>query len=75
MFPPSIVQDKKTPLMYAALNKSAQALAVVEVLLKAGAEVNARDKVSAWEGGMAHIYMWIYMRRAAKVHYCGVFNF
>ena len=39
---------KKTPLMYAA--QYAKSLAVVDVLLKAGADANARDDVSAWEG-------------------------
>ena len=43
----SIVQEKRTPLMYAALSKSAQALALVALLLKADADVNARDRVSA----------------------------
>ena len=47
----SIWQNKQTPLMFAARNKSAQAPAVVERLLKAGADVNAVDYVSAWEGG------------------------
>ena len=49
---------KKTPLMYAA--QYAKSLALVDVLLKAGANVKARDDVSAWEGdGMGwrtHIY-------------------
>ena len=34
--------------MYVA--QYAKSLALVEVLLKAGADVNARNKVSAWEG-------------------------
>ena len=47
----SIVQfDKKTPLFYAAQNESALAPAVVARLLKAGADVNATNDVSAWEG-------------------------
>ena len=46
----SILQLGKTPLHYAARNKSAQAAAVVARLLEAGAEVNASNKVSAWEG-------------------------
>ena len=49
----SIVQDNETPLMCAAqYNESAQALAIVERLLVAKAEVNATDRVSAWEGYM-----------------------
>ena len=47
----SIVQRKWTSLMLAArYNKSAQALAVAARLLKAGADVNAADRVTAWEG-------------------------
>ena len=47
----SIVQGTPTPLMYAAgYNESAQSPALVELLLKAGADVNAANKVSAWEG-------------------------
>ena len=46
-----IVQDKGTPLLYAAVSKSAQSPALVELLLKAEADVNAADDVSAWEGG------------------------
>ena len=50
----------RTALMCAAgWNKSAQAPAVVEVLLEAGAEVDARDEVSACErdGGVGcHIH-------------------
>ena len=44
--------------MYAARNKSAQAPALVELLLEAEADVNAADKVSAWEGdGVGrHVY-------------------
>ena len=54
----SIVQWKKTPLLYAARNESAQARAVVELLLKAGADVNATDYVSGWDrdGVGCHIY-------------------
>ena len=44
--------------MFAAKNESAQALAVVERLLKAGADVNAADKVSAWEGGGVGCHMY-----------------
>ena len=49
--------------MYAAgYNKSAQVPAVVEVLLEAGAEVDARDKVSAWERGWGRVaYTWVSM--------------
>ena len=39
----------ETPLMCAAENKSAQAPAIVQLLLKAEADVNATDKVDAWE--------------------------
>ena len=38
--------------MYAAKNKSAQAPAIVERLLKAGAEVNAADDVSSLGEGV-----------------------
>ena len=44
-----ILKGNKTPLMYAARN--AESPAVVELLLKAAADVNAMDDVSAWEGG------------------------
>ena len=37
--------------MFAAENKSAQSPAIVELLLEAGADVNARTRVSAWEEG------------------------
>ena len=37
-----------TPLMFEALNKSAQAPALVELLLKGKADVNATNDVSAW---------------------------
>ena len=43
--------ENKTPLIRAAESKSAQAPAVVERLLEGGADVNAVDKVSAWERG------------------------
>ena len=46
----SVVQLKQTPLMYAVRNESAQSPAVVELLLKAEADVNAANDVSAWEG-------------------------
>ena len=48
----SIVQYYKWTALHLAarFNKSAQAPAVVEVLLEAGAEVDARDAVNAWEG-------------------------
>ena len=45
------MQGKKTPLIFTAENESAQSPAIVERLLKAGADVNAWDDVSAWEGG------------------------
>ena len=48
--PRLIVQDKRTPLMYAARNKSEHSAALVKVLLGAEAEVNAADKVSAIGG-------------------------
>ena len=57
--PHSIAQARVTPLMFAAWNKSAQAPALVELLLKAEADVNAADKVSAWEGawsGVPYVY-------------------
>ena len=48
--------------MLSAQNKSAQAPAVVERLLKAEAEVNAVDLVSAWEGGWGRVaYTWVSM--------------
>ena len=52
------MQINKTPLMYAAENESAHSPALVELLLEAEADVNAADKVSAWEGdGVGwHIY-------------------
>ena len=61
----SIVQFKTTPLFYAAENKSAQALAVLERLLKAGAEVNATNMVSAWDadGVGWHVCMGKYVTR------------
>ena len=47
--------------MFAAKNESAQAPAVVECLLKAGADVNAVDEVSAWKGVVwGDIYMGTY---------------
>ena len=49
----SIVQTKKTPLMYAARNESAQAPAVVKLLLQGKADVDAADSVSACEGDSA----------------------
>ena len=42
------MQEGKTPLMYAV--EYTTSLAVLEVLLEAKAEVNAKDYVSAWEG-------------------------
>ena len=45
----SIAQNKATPLMFAAKNESAQSPALVELLLKAKAEANARNSVSTWE--------------------------
>ena len=60
MYSDSVVQEKKTPLILAAENnKSAQASAIVERLLKGKADVDARDSVSPWEGGVVwsdHIY-------------------
>ena len=44
--------------MFAAKNESAQALAVVERLLKAGADVNAADDVSGWERGSVGCLLW-----------------
>ena len=53
VWPHSIVQSKNTPLFYAVLhNKSAQAPAIVNCLLKRKADVDARDGVSAWDRGM-----------------------
>ena len=51
-----ILKGNKTPLMYAARN--AESPAVVELLLKAGADVYAMDKVSGWDrdGVGCHIY-------------------
>ena len=45
--PRLIVQNKRTPLMYAAQNKSEHSAALAKVLVGAGAEVNAADRVSA----------------------------
>ena len=44
--------------MFAAHNKSAQALALVALLLEGKADVNAVDDVSAWEGDgvRGHVY-------------------
>ena len=42
------MQYQKTPLMYAA--QYAKSPAIVDVLLEAGANVKAKDRVSAWEG-------------------------
>ena len=51
-----IVQERKTPLMWAAKNDDAHLPSrkpvIVELLLKAKADVNAADKVSAFEEGM-----------------------
>ena len=56
------MQDKRTALMLAVQNESAQAPAVVEVLLEAGAEVDARDKASARERGWGRMsYTWVSM--------------
>ncbi len=44
--------------MCAALSESAQSPAVVELLLKAEADVNATDYVSAWEGDGVGCYMY-----------------
>ena len=55
----SITQyDKRTPLMYAAENESRQSPAMVVLLLRAGADVNATDRVSGWDrdGVGCHIY-------------------
>ena len=46
-----------TPLMFEALNKSAQAPALVELLLKGKADVNAIGHVSAREGNGAGCHM------------------
>ena len=46
----SIVQDKRTPLMHAAENESAQSPALVELLLEGKTDVNAAGRVNAWEG-------------------------
>ena len=43
-----MVQENDSPLMYVA--EHAKSLELVDVLLKAKAEVNARNIVSAWEG-------------------------
>ena len=48
--PARVVQDKDTPLMYAAQNESKCSLELMEVLLGAGAEVNAASDVSAIGG-------------------------
>ena len=63
-----IMQSKWTPLIYAAEKskwtphcnyKSAQSPAVAELLLKAKADVNAADNVSALEGGWCGVpYVW-----------------
>ena len=52
------MQSKKTPLMYAAENESAQSPAVAERLLEAGADLYATDYVSGWDrdGVGCHIY-------------------
>ena len=44
--PRLIVQWKRTPLMWAAQNKSEHSAALAKVLVGAGAEMNAADKVS-----------------------------
>ena len=48
----SIVQYKKTPLILAAWNESSQAPAIVERFLEDGADADAVDSVSGWDGGM-----------------------
>ena len=45
--PRLIVQDKMTPLIYAAENKSEHSVALAKVLLGAGVKVNAKNTVSA----------------------------
>ena len=54
--PHSIVQEERRTVltwavMMAVKTESSQALAMMELLLKAGADVNAIDCVSAWKGG------------------------
>ena len=44
----SIVQGKVTPLMWAVKKEYEPSLAVVKVLLKGKANVNATSKVSVW---------------------------
>ncbi len=56
MFSHSIVQWKQTPLMNAA--QYTKSLALVDVLLEAGAAVNAADRVSAWEGHGVGCHMY-----------------
>ena len=48
--PRLIVQDKETPLFYAAQNKSEHSAALAKVLVGAGAEANAANEVSAIGG-------------------------
>ena len=48
--PRLFVQKKCTPLMCAVLNKSKYSAALAKVLIRAGAEVNAADNVSAIGG-------------------------
>ena len=44
--------------MYAAENESRQSPTMVELLLRAGADVNATDRVSGWETGSVGCLLW-----------------
>ena len=53
-----MVKENKTPLMVAA--EFTKSPAVVDLLLKAEADVNATARVSVWKGDSVRCYIYIY---------------